>query len=71
MSRTLYKHPPPPDLDFVIILIIFKADKDGKKCYLNTAQYQPNVVIYERLGFKVRRSAEIKVNDDSIEVLSN
>ena len=38
---------------------------------MNTSQYEPNVVIYERLGFKVRRFAEIKSNDDSIEVLSN
>jgi hypothetical protein len=35
---------------------------------LNTAQYEPNVVIYERLGFKVGKFAEINVENDSIEV---
>jgi len=45
-----------------------KADRDGKKCYLNTAQYEPNVAIYERLGFKVGKFAEVRVDVDSIEV---
>jgi hypothetical protein len=45
-----------------------KADRDGKTCYLNTAQYEPNVAIYERLGFKVGKFAEVNVEDDSIEV---
>jgi hypothetical protein len=35
---------------------------------LNTAQYEPNVAIYERLGFKVGKFAEVNVEDDSIEV---
>jgi len=46
----------------------FKADRDGKMCYLNTAQYEPNVAIYERLGFKVGKFAQVKVEDDFVEV---
>jgi len=42
---------------------------DGQKCYLNTAQYEPNVAIYERLGFKIGKFAEVQVEDDSVEVV--
>jgi len=74
MSRILYQ-PLPNSVLCLVSLREFqhvannnKADRDGKKCYLNTAQYEPNVAIYERLGFKVGKFAEVKVEDDSIEV---
>lgn len=64
---------PSPTLSFVFVPFwsvanYNKADRDGKTCYLNTAQYEPNVAIYERLGFKVGKFAEVNVEDDSIEV---
>jgi len=32
-----------------------QADRDGRKCYLESSRKEPNVKIYERIGFKVMR----------------
>lgn len=29
-----------------------RADREGRKCYLESSRKQPNVTIYERMGFK-------------------
>ncbi|KAL4809436.1 acyl-CoA N-acyltransferase [Aspergillus unguis] len=37
-----------------------KADEEGTKCYLESSRDQPNVGIYERLGFEMKRVMECK-----------
>jgi len=29
-----------------------KADREGRKCYLESSRDEPNTAIYERLGFR-------------------
>jgi GNAT superfamily N-acetyltransferase len=36
-------------------IITDKADKEGRKCYLESSRKIPNVEIYERMGFEVTR----------------
>lgn len=33
-----------------------QADRDGRRCYLESSRQEPNVRIYERMGFRVVRS---------------
>ncbi|KAL4951677.1 acetyltransferase, GNAT family [Aspergillus filifer] len=40
-----------------------KADEEGISCYLESSRDQPNVGIYEKLGFRMRRVMECR--DDS------
>lgn len=39
-----------------------QADKDGRKCYLESSRDKPNTLIYERLGF--RKVKEMECNDE-------
>ena len=39
-----------------------QSDRDGTRCYLVTSIYEPNVAIYERLGFTLMRTAYLKVD---------
>ncbi len=32
-----------------------RADREGRKCYLESSRKEPNVAIYERMGFKLVR----------------
>ncbi|KAL5342293.1 acyl-CoA N-acyltransferase [Aspergillus crustosus] len=36
------------------------ADSEGRKCYLESSKNQPNVGIYERFGFEVKKVMECK-----------
>ncbi|KAL4875371.1 acyl-CoA N-acyltransferase [Aspergillus karnatakaensis] len=36
------------------------ADREGRRCYLESSRDQPNVGIYERLGFDMRKVMECK-----------
>ncbi|KAL4873682.1 hypothetical protein BDV12DRAFT_51573 [Aspergillus spectabilis] len=36
------------------------ADKEGRRCYLESSRNQPNVGIYERLGFEMRKVMECR-----------
>ncbi|RDW76614.1 GNAT family N-acetyltransferase [Aspergillus mulundensis] len=36
------------------------ADKEGMRCYLESSRKEPNVGIYERLGFEMRREMECR-----------
>lgn len=38
------------------------ADREGKKCYLESSRAVPNIAIYERMGFKLAR--EMQCDDD-------
>lgn len=39
------------------------ADKEGRKCYLESSRNEPNVGIYERLGFEMKRVMECRDGD--------
>ncbi|KAJ5682353.1 hypothetical protein N7462_005518 [Penicillium macrosclerotiorum] len=43
-----------------------RADAEGMKCYLESSKKVPNVGIYERMGFEMRREMECKDGDDAI-----
>ena len=40
------------------------ADRDGVKCYLESSKNVPNVRIYERMGFEMRKEMECRDGDD-------
>ena len=42
-----------------------RADNEGRKCYLESSRDEPNIKIYERLGFKIVKGMEC---DDEGEV---
>jgi hypothetical protein len=48
--------------------LIWEADRDGKMCYLNTSLYEPNVAIYEKLGFKLGKVGKIDDQGETMEV---
>lgn len=39
-----------------------KADEEGRKCYLESSRAEPNMAIYERMGFKLAK--EMTCDDD-------
>lgn len=39
------------------------ADREGRKCYLESSRNEPNVGIYERLGFEMKRVMECRDGD--------
>ena len=45
-----------------------KADKEGKRCYLEASKYHPNVPIYEHFGFKLVETIEMIDGKDSVKV---
>jgi GNAT superfamily N-acetyltransferase len=46
------------------------ADREGRKCYLESSKNVPNVQIYERMGFEMRREMECRDGDDACMVCS-
>ena len=36
-------------------VVLEKADKEGKRCYLESSRKEPNVQIYEKFGFRLVR----------------
>lgn len=47
-----------------------KADSEGKKCYLESSKSVPNVAIYERMGFEMRKEMECRDGEDACMVCS-
>lgn len=45
-----------------------KADKDGRKCYLESSRDQPNTKIYERMGFRKVKEMDCDDNDEKCRV---
>ncbi|CAG7932810.1 unnamed protein product [Penicillium olsonii] len=45
--------------------VTHKADKEGVKCYLESSKSVPNVAIYERLGFGMRKEMECRDGEDA------
>ena len=41
-----------------------QADSEGRKCYLESSKDVPNVKIYERMGFRLRK--EMECEDDGV-----
>lgn len=41
------------------------ADRDGVKCYLESSKNVPNVKIYERMGFEMRKEMECRDGEDA------
>ncbi|KAJ5361237.1 hypothetical protein N7541_002081 [Penicillium brevicompactum] len=42
-----------------------RADKEGVKCYLESSKSVPNVAIYERMGFEMRKEMECRDGEDA------
>lgn len=41
-----------------------RADREGVKCYLESSKSVPNVQIYERMGFEMKREMECSDGED-------
>lgn len=41
-----------------------QADREGVKCYLESSKSVPNVQIYERMGFEMRKEMECRDGED-------
>lgn len=41
-----------------------RADQEGVKCYLESSRNVPNVQIYEKMGFEMRREMECRDGED-------
>lgn len=39
------------------------ADQEGAKCYLESSRNEPNVQIYEKMGFELQREMECRDGD--------
>ncbi|KAJ9653129.1 hypothetical protein H2198_007640 [Neophaeococcomyces mojaviensis] len=44
-------------------IVMQRADQEGRKCYLESSRWEPNVKIYERLGFEVRKKMRCEADD--------
>ena len=44
-------------------VVLEKADGEGRKCYLESSRWAPNVAVYERMGFRVVKS--IRCEDEA------
>ena len=42
------------------------ADKEGRKCYLESSRAEPNMAIYERMGFELKKEMVCDDDGDSI-----
>jgi GNAT superfamily N-acetyltransferase len=40
------------------------ADEEGVKCYLESSRNVPNVQIYEKMGFRMKKEMECRDGDD-------
>ena len=51
--------------------IFDQADKEGRHCYLESSRWEPNVKIYEKLGFRVVGEMECEEGGDACKVSKN
>ena len=51
-------------------VVLKKADSEGRKCYLESSRREPNVPIYERMGFEIVRTMMCRDGDkdDGVEL---
>lgn len=48
-------------------IVMNKADQEGRRCYLESSRWKPNVKIYEKLGFRVAKKMRCISEDASSE----
>lgn len=48
-------------------IVMERADKEGRKCYLESSRWEPNVKIYEKMGFEVSKKMKCVAEDGSNE----
>ena len=60
MSQMWYDDP--------LVLPDNECDRNGQRCYLTTSLYEPNVAIYERMGFELKRNGDVKVDEAELRV---
>lgn len=48
-------------------VVMNRADKEGRKCYLESSRWEPNVKIYEKMGFTVSKKMKCVAEDGSNE----
>lgn len=48
-------------------VVMDKADEEGRSCYLESSRWEPNVKIYEKMGFKVEKKMRCIAKDGSNE----
>lgn len=48
--------------------VIEKADREGMPCYLESSKGYPNVIIYEKMGFKLVQEIECAEGGDVCKV---
>lgn len=47
-------------------LVMKRADAEGRKCYLESSRAEPNMAIYEKMGFKLARDMLCDDGGDAI-----
>ena len=45
-----------------------RADEEGRKCYLESSRDEPNIRIYEKMGFKTVKEMECSDDGDVCKV---
>lgn len=48
-------------------VVMRQADKEGRKCYLESSRAVPNMAIYEKMGFQLAK--EMKCDDDGTAIM--
>ena len=46
-------------------VVMNKADQEGRRCYLESSRWEPNVKIYEKMGFRVMKQMRCSAEDDT------
>ena len=49
-------------------IVIEKADAEGRKCYLESSRMEPNVAIYEKMGFRLVKEMRCEEGGEGINV---
>lgn len=48
-------------------VVMDRADKEGRRCYLESSRWEPNVKIYQKMGFEVAKKMRCVAEDGSNE----
>ena len=46
-------------------VVMDKADQEGRSCYLESSRWEPNVRIYEKMGFEAEKKMRCTAEDGS------
>ena len=49
-------------------IVMVKADEEGRRCYLESSRMEPNVAIYEKMGFKLVKEMRCEEGGEGINV---